>query len=309
VVVATGRIQPLRQVNISPEVGGELIELPVQEGQQVKQGDLLFKIKPDFYIASRDQADGNYKSAQAGIDIANATLQHAEAELKRNQELYHNKLISESAFSEVKTACDIARAQLHNAEGQLEVARAALAKAQLNLDETKVFSPITGTITRLCSAVGERVAGTTTAAGTEIMSIANLNEMEARVKVRESEIGQITCGQTAQLEADAFEGQSFVGKVIGIATSPNSLSLPHNDGSQESTGFEVKIRINEKQAFRPGISVTARMQTSSQFGAFLAPVPRSETTVNLRPVARRRSADNSQPRHARTASGWMKPPA
>jgi HlyD family secretion protein len=284
VVIASGKIQPVRQVNISPEVSGEIVELPVRQGQAVKRGDLLLKIKPDFYIANRDQADGNYKSALAGIDIANANLRQAEADLKRNQNLFRSKLVSDLAFEEVKTAYEIAKAQVNNAEGQLEVARAALVKAQYSLDKTTVLSPIAGSIIRLNSQVGERVVGTATTAGTEVMTIADLNEMEARVEVGEANIGWITYGEAAQLEANAFEGRIFAGKVIDLAASPDNLGLPGKDDEGGMTRFEVRIRINEKQAFRPGMSVTAKIQTSSQFDVITAPTASVGTEGNIRPT-------------------------
>src|SRR6266568_9635084 len=116
IVIANGKIQPVLQVKISPEVSGEIIDLPVKEGQQVKKGDLILKIKPDFYIASRNQSQANYESSRAGKQTAEANLRKAEAEFKRNQDLFRNKLVSDSTFDEVKAAYDVAIAQLTNSE-------------------------------------------------------------------------------------------------------------------------------------------------------------------------------------------------
>ena len=263
VVAAIGEMQPLREVKISPEVSGEIIELPVKEGQQVKKGDLLMRIKPDFYVANRDQAEGSCKSALANVDLASARLEEAKAELKRYQDLYRRKLVSASAFEQAKVAYDIAKAQLSSAEGQVETARACLARAQYDLDKTTILSPITGTVAKLNSAVGERVVGTATMAGTEVMTLADLNDMEARVVVGEKDIGLIGCGQKAQLELNAFPGHTFEGTVLEIATSCDGYGLPGPGGNRRPAKFEVTIHLQDKRVFRPGMSVLARIQTLS----------------------------------------------
>src|SRR5215204_1083762 len=130
IVVANGKIQPVLQVKISPEVSGEIIALPVKEGQSVKKGDLILKIKPDFYIANRNQAEASYRSSLAGKTTAEATLEKAEAEFKRNEELYQRKLISQSTYIEFKTNLDIARAQVVSATHQVEMSRAMMARAE-----------------------------------------------------------------------------------------------------------------------------------------------------------------------------------
>src|SRR6185369_5572440 len=136
IVVANGKIQPVTQVKISPEVSGEIIELAVKEGQQVKKGDLLVKIKPDFYIANRNQAEASYQSSLAGKSTAEATLRKAEAEFKRGTDLFQHKLVSESAFDEFQAAYDVAKAQLTSAEDQTQVAKALLDSAEEQLSKT-----------------------------------------------------------------------------------------------------------------------------------------------------------------------------
>src|SRR5262245_24340145 len=205
IVVANGKIQPVLQVKISPEVSGEIIELPVKEGQSVKKGDLILKIKPDFYIASRNQADASYKSSVAAKVTAQANLEKAEAEFKRNQELFDRKLISDSVYVDVKTSFDIAKAQLTSSEHQVDMAAAQLARSEEELSKTTIVSPLDGTVSKLNSQLGERVVGTATMAGTEVMTIADLNEMEARVDIGEIDVVLIAAGQTAKLDVDAFK--------------------------------------------------------------------------------------------------------
>jgi len=146
IVVANGKIQPVLQVKISPEVSGEIIELPVKEGQCIGKGDLIMKIKPDFYSANRNQAEAGYKSSVAGKATSEATLRKAGAEYKRNADLFRQKLISESTFDEAKAAYDVAQAQLTNSEHQVEMAHASLASAEDALAKTTIVSPISGTV-------------------------------------------------------------------------------------------------------------------------------------------------------------------
>ena len=160
IVVANGRIQPVVQVKISPEVSGEITELPVKEGQSVNKGDLILKIKPDVYIAARNQAEASYKSSIASQASAAATLRKAQADFRRSQGLLESKLIPLSDFDQVQASYDIALAQLTNAEHQVEMAHALLASADEELAKTTMASPLTGTISKLNSQLGERVLDT-----------------------------------------------------------------------------------------------------------------------------------------------------
>lgn len=276
-VVANGRIQPVVQVKISAEVSGEIIELPVKEGQPVKKGDLLAKIKPDAYIAALNQANAGYQSALAGQATAEANLEKAEADFKRNKELFEHKLLSESDFIAFKAARNVAKAQRDSAVGQIAMAKAAVASAKDSLDKTAIVSPLTGTVSKLSLQAGERVAGNTMMAGTEIMTVADLNDMEARVDVGENDVVLSALGQKASLEVDAFRDRKFKGTVTdianssgGVAASSSSSSLSSSSG--DATKFQVKIRIGEKEAFRPGMSVTAEIETRSRTNVLTVPL-------------------------------------
>ena len=271
IVVANGKIQPVLQVKISAEVSGEIIDMPVKEGQAVKKGELLVKIKPEFYIAATNQADASYKSALAGKTMAEATLRKAEAELKRNQELFRQKLVSDSAFDEVQATYDVAKAQLDSAVHQVDVAKAAVDSATDSLDKTTIWAPLAGTISKLNSRLGERVLGTVQNVGTEIMTIADLNEMETRVDIGENDVVRIAPGQKARLEVDAFKNRKFNGTVTEIANSSKDSGQMATGTSQEATKFEVRIRIQEKEAFRPGMSVTAEIETCYRTNALTVP--------------------------------------
>lgn len=281
VVPANGKIQPVMQVEISPEVSGEIIELPVKEGQKVKKGDLLLKIKPDFYQAAVNQAEAGYRAAVAGQNTAEAQLRKAEADLKRDQELLKSKLVSASDFDAIKAAYDVAVAQLDNAVHQVESAKANEDSAKESLAKTTIVSPLDGTISKLNSRLGERVLGTVQNVGTDIMTIADLNEMEARVDIGEDDVVLIAPGQKARLEVDAYKDRKFTGLVTEIANSSNDSSTTSQLGgvsssssgtSQEATKFQVRIRVQEKEGFRPGMSVTAEIETRYRTNVLTVPI-------------------------------------
>ncbi len=306
-VVANGRIQPVLQVKISPEVSGEIIELPVKEGQQVKKGDLLLKIKPDLYLAGRSSSEANYLSSLASKKTAVANLQKAELEFNRNQELFDKKLISDSAYLEVKTAHDIAKAQLDSAAHQVEVAKAALQRAEEDLAKTTIYSPLTGTVSRLNSQLGERVVGTAMMAGTEVMTVADLNEMEARVDIGEIDVVLIAPGQNARLEVDAYRDRKFTGTVTEIANSSKGSGLPGASGggsgqSQEATKFEVKIRIKEKEVFRPGMSIGAEIETRLRTNVLSVPIASVTTRLPKGPPGDKSSISKTNKNQSATNS-------
>jgi HlyD family secretion protein len=285
-VVANGKIYPVVQVHISPEVSGEIRVLAVKEGQRVQKGDLLLKILPDVYLAAVNQAKAGYESSLAGKTQAVANLEKAEADYTRNKELFDRKLLSESDFIGFKVARDVAQAQVESAEDQVNVAKAAVDSAQDSLDKTTIVSPLDGTISQLNSQLGERVLGTVQNAGTDIMTISDLNEMEARVDIGEMDVVLIQPGQKAELEVDSFKDQKFTGVVTDIANTSEGLSSTTTASassastSQQATQFQVRIRVNEKEVFRPGMSVSAEIETRSRTNALAVPIA-SVTTRSI----------------------------
>lgn len=279
-VIANGKIQPVIQVVISPEVAGEITALPVKEGDRVKKGDLLVQIKPDNYEASRNSAEANYKSALAGMTVAQAELDKAEAEFKRNVELFRNRLVSDSVMLDFKTVFDVAKLRFTNSVHQADQAGYGLDKARDDLSKTKIQSPMDGTVTRLRSQLGERVLGTSFNMGTEIMTIANLEAMEARVDIGEIDVVLIKPGQRTRLEVDAFKDRKFSGTVTEIANSSRTASsFGQSSQSQEATKFEVKIRITENENFRPGMSVSTEIETRYTTNVLTVPIAAITTRV------------------------------
>lgn len=269
VVVATGKIQPVTLVKISPEVSGEIIDLPVKEGQRILKGDLLLKIKPDFYIANTNSADASFKSSQANLTLALANQEKARLEFERNKKLFDSKLLSESQILEAKTAYEVTQAQVKSARHQTEVAKAALDRSLDDLAKTTIVSPLGGTISKLNSQKGERVVGTATMAGTDVMTIADLDEMEARVDIGEVDVVLIKVGQIARLELDSFREKKFAGEVTEIA---NTAKATGQGTQQEATKFEVRVRVKDKEIFRPGMSVTAEVETRYRTNVLCVPI-------------------------------------
>jgi HlyD family secretion protein len=301
-VTANGKIYPVLQVHISPEVSGEIIELPVKEGQKVKKGDLLLKINPDVYQAALNQTKAAYESSVAAKITADAALEKADTDYKRNKDLFARKLLSESDYIGFKVAQEQAAAQLESAIDQVAVAKANVDSAQDSLNKTTIVSPLDGTISELNSQLGERVLGTVQNAGTDIMIISDLTAMEARVDVGEMDVVLIKTGQKARLDVDSYKDQKFTGLVTDIANSSEGLnSTTTSSGSsssstgQSATQFQVRIRITEDEYFRPGMSVTAEIETRTRTNALTVPI----ASVTTRPP---KGATNAVPGGTNLAS-------
>jgi HlyD family secretion protein len=286
-VVANGKIYPVLQVHLSAEVSGEIIELPVKEGQFVHKGDLLLKINPKTPLAQLNEAQANYASSRASVATATANLEKAATDFKRNQELFNNKLLAESDYIGFKVALDVANAQLDAAGHAVEVAKASVDSAQDEFDKTTITAPMDGTITVLTSQLGERVLGTVQNAGTEIMTISDLSRMEARVNIGEMDIVLLQPGQKAKLEVDSFKDRKFAGVVTDVAdssldldsSSASSGSSSSSSSGQAATQFQVRIRMLEGDSFRPGMSVNATIETRTRTNTIAAPIASVTTRV------------------------------
>jgi HlyD family secretion protein len=276
-VTATGKIQPEVQVKISPEVSGEIVALPVKEGQRVKRGDVLLKIKPDVYNALRDQY-------AASLLQVKATLSKAEPEFRRVETLFKKGLASESEF-------DQARAAYEGAKANLAQATASLSQANENLRKTTVLSPMDGTVSQLNSELGERVLGTAQFQGTDVMTIADLSRMEARVDVSENDVIMVSIGDTARITVDAFSEKKVNAIVYEIANTAKSKGT----GTQEEvTNFEVKMRIVDRSVqLRPGMSMTGDIETETRRDVLTVPI-QSVTTRMPKQEVKQGETDGQQ---------------
>ena len=260
-VTATGKIQPEVEVKIAPEVSGEIIDLPVKEGQQVRRGQLLMKIKPDSYQAQVEAQEAALSSARSASVERRAQLDKARQDLERAQSLFKSKLLAQADRNTAQTNYDIAKASLESALFEIQRAEGALRQIRDALSKTTIYSPADGTISTLPARAGERVVGTSQFAGTEVMRIANLNAMEAVVDVNENDVVNVKVGDTARINVDAYPDHALKGVVREIA----STATTKNAGSQEEvTNFEVKISIPDRSVtLRPGMSATADIETAT----------------------------------------------
>jgi HlyD family secretion protein len=269
-VTATGKIQPEVEVKIAPEVSGEIVSLPVKEGQFVKKGEVLLKIKPDTYLAQVESQEAVLSSARAASIQNRAQVEKARQDWERADRLYQQKLIAEADRNAVKTSYDIAVAALDASMFEIQRAEGALRQTRESLSKTTIFAPSDGTISSLTSRVGERVVGTSQFAGTEVMRIANLDDMEARVNVNENDVINVKIGDTARISVDAYPDRIVKGVVREIA----STALTRNAGTQEEvTNFEVKISIPDPEVvLRPGMSATADIETATVTDVVAVPI-------------------------------------
>ncbi|MDR4988172.1 MAG: efflux RND transporter periplasmic adaptor subunit [Bacteroidales bacterium] len=295
IVTASGRVRPVTEVKMSPDVSGEIIELLIVEGDYVERGQLLARINPDIYESALDRMEAALNTSRANLANSRARLLQAEAQFINAQASYnrHKRLFEQNAISE--SEYDTARAQYLVAEADVEGARqgvvasefqvksaeAGVTEARDNLTKTNLFAPMNGTISRLDAETGERVVGTSQFAGTEILRIANLNEMEVKVDVNENDIVRVNEGDTAVIQIDAFLGEQFLGKVTSIANSASGQGL----GTDQVINFEVRIRMLPESyehllredrphlsPFRPGMSATVDIQTQKAWNTLSVPI-------------------------------------
>ena len=270
VVTATGKIQPEVEVKIAPEVSGEIIDIPVKEGQLVHKGNLLLKIKPDSYQAQVESQMAALNSARSASVRNKAELAKAEQDYQRAKNLFEAKLLPESDRNTAQTNYEIAKAALNSSLFEIQRAEGALRQINDALSKTIIYSPADGSISSLTSRVGERVVGTVQFAGTEVMRIANLQNMEARVNVNENDIVNVHVGDTANISVDAYPDR----KIHGIVREIGATAITLNAGSQEQvTNFEVKISIPDHSVvLRPGMSATADIETATVQNAVVVPI-------------------------------------
>jgi len=279
-VSATGKIQPELEIKISSEVSGEIIELPVKEGQMVKKGDLLVRINPDIYQSVVKRSAASLETVRASLQQSSATLKEAEESYKRNKVLFDKGVISKSDWDKAVSAYEVAKASRESARFNVQSAMASVSEAQDNLKKTVIYAPTNGTISKLSVELGERVVGTMQMTGTEIMRVANLGSMEVEVDVNENDIVKVNVGDSVNVEVDAYLKRIFKGTVTNIANTANSTS-----SVDQVTNFKVKIHIEESSyqdllkdkpagysPFRPGMTATVDILTNTKKDVVAVPI-------------------------------------
>ena len=259
-VSATGKVQPETEVKISPEVAGEIVELPVKDGQPVKKGDLLLKIRPDTYKAQLDQQQAAISTQQAISAQQKAAMEKATQDLKQSKDLFNKKLISQTEMVAAQTVYDSAKSMYESGLHNIEGAQAGSSQARDQLSKTTIYSPLDGIVTVLNSKLGERVVATNQFAGTEVLRVADLSRMQAVVDVNENDVVNVKLGDKTAITIDAYGDRKFHGTVQQIANTGKTTGT----GTQEEvTNFEVKILIGDHDVrLLPGLSCTAEIQTA-----------------------------------------------
>lgn len=296
-VTATGKIQPEVEVKIAPEVSGEIIEIPVKEGQTVRKGALILRIKPDSYQAQVESQQAALNSARSASVRNRAELSKADQDYKRAQQLFNSKLLPEADRNTAQTQYEIAKAALESSLFEIQRAEGALRQIREALSKTVIYSPSDGSISVLASRVGERVVGTSQFAGTEVMRIADLTNMEARVNVNENDVVNVHVGDQANISVDAYPDR----KIRGIVREIASTAITRNAGSQEEvTNFEVKISIPDHSVqLRPGMSATADIETATVQNVVVVPIQAvtvRSSDSEMSPEERERQAAQAQAR-------------
>ncbi|MFP9112508.1 efflux RND transporter periplasmic adaptor subunit [Flavobacterium sp. RHBU_3] len=278
-VSATGKIQPEVEVKISSEVSGEIIELPIKEGQAIKKGDLLVRINPDLYESGLSRTNAAMSTARAGLNQAEAQLKEAKANYDRNKTLFDKGVISKSEWDKIVSAYEVAQASKQSAFFQVQSAGASVTEAKDNLNRTTIYSPVDGTISKLDTELGERVVGTQQMTGTEILRVANLNNMEVEVEVNENDIVKVQVGNEAEVEVDAYLKRKFKGVVTSISNSSATTT------ADQVTNFKVKVRLLKESyedmlqgkpsnfsPFRPGMTATVDIITQRKANVLSVPI-------------------------------------
>jgi HlyD family secretion protein len=290
-VSATGKIQPEIEVKISSEVSGEIIALPVKEGQVVKKGDLLVKINPDLYTSGYNRTVSNLSGTKAGLSQADATFKEAKASFDRSKTLFDKGIISRSDWDKAIAAFEGAKANKESAYYNVQSANATVKEAKDNLGRTTIYAPADGTISSLGVELGERVLGTQQMTGTELLRVANLNNMEVEVDVNENDIVKINIGDSTKIQVDAYLKKEFKGIVTSISNSASAATT-----ADQVTNFKVKVRILKESyqdllegkpatysPFRPGMTATVDIITERKEKVIGVPISavviKSDTTA------------------------------
>ena len=300
-ITANGKIKPETEVKISPDVSGEIVELYIKDGDEVKDGQLLLKIKPDTYVSIRDRAAASVDAVKANLANSIAQLEQVKVQFEqahlsfnRNKKLWDEGVISEAEWETAKSNFEIANANVTAAEQTVLAARhsiksaeASLKEANENLIKTSVYAPMSGTISILNVEKGERVVGTELMTGTEMLRIADLSKMEVLVEVNENDIVRVHELDTAIIELDAYLDKKFRGFVTEIANSAKVAGV----STDQVTSFEVKILLLEESykdliekgsnvPFRPGMSASADIRTEVKFNVLSLPIQAVTTRID-----------------------------
>jgi len=280
IVTATGKIQSETEVKISAEVSGEIISLPFKEGDEVKKNDLLVKIKQEAYAPQLQQQNAAIQVAESNMKVNEVTLKKFQQELDRIRQLQSKGLATDSELDNAQNNVDQALAQLNSNAAIINQQRTGLSQIRYDISKTTIYSPIDGTVTQLNNEMGEKVLGTISNQGSDIMIISDLSRMECQVEVGETDVTMVNIGDTAKIEIDAFPNKIFTGYVYEIANTAKTTGL----GTQDAVvNFIVKIRIiNNDVDLRPGMSCTVDIEVEKRNNVLAVPIQSVTTREEMK---------------------------
>lgn len=270
VVSGTGTINPETKVDISAEISGEIVQLPYKEGDTVKKGDLLVKIKADIYGARINQQQAGVTYSKTQVEVAENNLKKTELELQRVEQLHQKGLVSQADLDNARIAYDVAVSQVKSSNANVRQNYALLQQSSQDLSKATIRSPMAGTVTKLNNELGEKVVGTQQMAGSVIMTVSDLSVMNAEIEISETDVTNVKLGDTADVEVDAFPDRVIKGIVYEISNSAKSKGI----GTQEQViNFLVKIRILDQDvALKPGMSCNADIRVNSKNDVIAIPI-------------------------------------
>lgn len=304
VVTSSGKIRPAAEVKLAPEVSGEIFELQIREGDEVKKGQLLVKINPDLYTSAQLRAKASTNNARASFNQAEAQFVEAEKSFKRNRDLHKNGVISDAEFDGAQREFDVARLGVEAARFQIKSAQASETEASDNLKRTTIYAPASGIVSMLNVEVGERVVGTAQMAGTELLRISDLNRMQVKVEVNENEVIRVSAGDSVSIGVEAYPDERFYGKVSQVALASRS---DEKTSADQITVFDVLIDIaaesyahlETKYPLRHGMTATVDIVTRKVFDVLAVPVQavttRMDSTGDNSQLARARASKKTDP--------------
>ncbi|MEP7263685.1 MAG: efflux RND transporter periplasmic adaptor subunit [Bacteroidota bacterium] len=323
-VSANGKVQPEVEVKIAADVSGEVVDLFVKEGQLVKKGMLLCRIDPEIYISGMERMVASLNGSKANLENSRSRMTQsmsqftkAESTYKRNKKLFDDAVISASDWESIQSSYEVAKAEVEAAKQSVAAAdynvkstEASLKEAKENLNKTSIYAPVDGTISKLNIEQGERVQGVSGFQGTELLRIANLNEMEVSVDVSENDIVRVSLNDTANIDIDAYLDRKFKGIVTEVANSANNSTLSSTD---QVTNFTVKIRIlhesyadlipkdkPDESPFRPGMSATVEIQTNSVNNVLGLPIQAVTTRDTTSQKSEKKAVQTGPPAEEKT---------
>lgn len=303
-ITANGKIQPETEVKISPDVAGEIVELFVEEGDPVVKGDPLCIIKPEMYVSALNRAEAALNSSKARLAQAEAQQIERQLAYKRSKRLYDKGTIAVSEFETAEASYKVSEAEVRAAKYSVKSAEASVSEAQEQLTKTKIYAPISGTISTLNVEKGERVVGTSMMVGTEMMIVADLDKMEVQVEVNENDIVKVMKYDTALVEVDAYLNRKFKGIVTEIANSASTSGTT----ADQVTNFDVKVFLLKESyedlidettgnlyPFRPGMSATVDILTETREGVISVPISAVTTRIKKEGGGTKEVADETAP--------------